>query len=553
VNASLGLGWTSEKAPSSVPSILFPVAVTGVLFYIDLHAPARMMFGLPYLLAVIFAQGIAGGKAATVSAAVAGVLVLAAPLLGVAGNDPLWLTALGRVSVVGAIGIMVLFLRQRDEARATLLAQVGANQDTSSRRSDELRLVSAQLHREIAERRRAEVRSSYLASIVESSADAIIGQTLDGTVVSWNSGAGRVYGHTRDSVLGQPSSRLVPPEVAGELSAVLARVARGEKVEEVRQVRLRSDGSRFEVSATFSPILDEKGAILGASVIERDITRRMHEEESMQRRQAELEARVLRRTEDLESALGELDTFRDVVSRDLRQPLQDLKELADALAASVEGRLTDTEKDVVRRLREAANRTERLGDDLATLSRANDVLLDKEVVNFGDAARSVIEDLRESDPDHQVQWEIGEGLLAWGDTSLLRVVVRNLLGYSFASTRGRSDARIEFVVEERAGDSVTYRLADNGAGLDAAEAAHLFDALSPERREALSGARAVALATVGRIVERHEGNLWAEGRKGGGTTIRFRLPVPKRSRSFDDDYDDEAGMEYSEAAASSAA
>lgn len=537
MNASLGLGWTSEKAPAASPWLLLPVLVTGVLFYLDLHAPTRMMFGLPYLLAVVFAQMVAGGLGATVSAGVAALLVVAGPLLAgdATGGDPAWLVALGRLSVIGAIGLMVLFLRQRDEARATLAEQTGALENTSSQRSDQLRLVNAQLHREIAERRRAEVRSSYLASIVESSADAIIGQSLDGTIVSWNSGASRVYGHDRESVLGQPSSCLVPAEVEEELLAILARVARGEKVEEVESVRLRSDGTMFDVSATFSPILDERGAILGASVIERDITRRMHAESALQSLNAELEAKVIRRTEDLKDALNELESFSYTVSHDLRAPLRALRGLAETLVEEAGSRLEAPDRDLLDRMQAAASRMERMVEDLLMLSRSNELHVEKEVVNLGDAARVVVEELKASAPGRDVQWEIGEGLLAWGDPGLLRVVVQNLLGNAFKYTDVRGKAVISFAVEERSGQSVTYCVRDNGAGFDPSEAEQIFRPFSRLSRTAHVEGSGIGLATVERIVERHGGRVWAEARKGEGATFRFRLPVPEKVRSFDDD------------------
>lgn len=537
MNASLGLGWTSEKAPAASPWLLVPVLVTGVLFYLDLHAPTRMMFGLPYLLAVVFAQMVAGGLGATVSAAVAALLVVAGPLLAgdATGGDPAWLVALGRLSVIGAIGLMVLFLRQRDEARATVAEQAGALENTSSQRSDQLRLVNAQLHREIAERRRAEVRSSYLASIVESSADAIIGQSLDGTIVSWNSGASRVYGHDRESVLGQPSSCLVPAEVEEELLAILARVARGEKVEEVESVRLRSDGTMFDVSATFSPILDERGAILGASVIERDITRRMHAESALQSLNAELEAKVIRRTEDLKDALNELESFSYTVSHDLRAPLRALRGLAETLVEEAGSRLEAPDRDLLGRMQAAASRMERMVEDLLMLSRSNELNVEKEVVNLGDAAKVVVEELKASAPGRDVQWEIGEGLLAWGDPGLLRVVVQNLLGNAFKYTDVRGKAVISFAVEERSGQSVTYCVRDNGAGFDPSEAEQIFRPFSRLSRTAHVEGSGIGLATVERIVERHGGRVWAEARKGEGATFRFRLPVPEKVRSFDDD------------------
>src|SRR6185369_632450 len=251
-----------------------------------------------------------------------------------------------RTTVVAAIAMVVVFLRQRDSARAMLRQQVDVVESSVTRRADELRLMNAQLHREIAERRRAELRSGYLASIVESSADAIIGQSLSGTIVSWNAGATRVYGYTREQIIDRSSSMLIPPEHEAELVSLVARVAGGERVDEVESVRLRSDGTSFDVSASFSPILDDRGAIIGVSMIERDITRRMRAEEALQSLNVELEEKVRQRTEDLEIAVGELEAFSYSVSHDLRAPLRAMNGFVETLVEDVGERLSDDEREL---------------------------------------------------------------------------------------------------------------------------------------------------------------------------------------------------------------
>jgi PAS domain S-box-containing protein len=133
---------------------------------------------------------------------------------------------------------------------------------------------------DITERREAEVARERLAAIVESSADAIIGKTLAGVITSWNASAEGLYGHTAAEAIGRPISLVVPAERAGEISDILARIGRGERVEHLETVRVRKDGSRVEVAITVSPVSDEEGRVVGASTIARDISaRRRHEQE----------------------------------------------------------------------------------------------------------------------------------------------------------------------------------------------------------------------------------------------------------------------------------
>ncbi len=128
------------------------------------------------------------------------------------------------------------------------------------------------------ERRQAEAIASYLAAIVQSCDDAIIGKTLDGTIVSWNQGAERLYGYTAAEMLGRPISALIPSYRPAELPEILDSVRRGAGVDGLETVRLRKDGSPVEVSLTVSPIRDSSGRIVGASTVSRDITRRKQAE-----------------------------------------------------------------------------------------------------------------------------------------------------------------------------------------------------------------------------------------------------------------------------------
>src|SRR5438309_226742 len=126
---------------------------------------------------------------------------------------------------------------------------------------------------------------AYLAAIVESSDDAIISKTLDGTISSWNKGAERIFGYRANEAIGKPIYILIPPELAQEEVGILARLKRGQRIDHYETVRMRKDGTRRNVSLTVSPVKDKTGQIIGASKIARDITeykqfqKRLEEEE----------------------------------------------------------------------------------------------------------------------------------------------------------------------------------------------------------------------------------------------------------------------------------
>ncbi|MEA3202955.1 MAG: hypothetical protein QOI63_621 [Thermoplasmata archaeon] len=125
---------------------------------------------------------------------------------------------------------------------------------------------------------------NLLAAVVESSEDAIVTKDLHGIVTSWNRGAERVFGYSADEMVGRPITRLFPPDRLDEEPRILARIQAGERVEHFETKRVRKDGGVIDVSVTISPLRDERGRIVGASKIARDIT---------ERRQAERERAVL--------------------------------------------------------------------------------------------------------------------------------------------------------------------------------------------------------------------------------------------------------------------
>jgi PAS domain S-box-containing protein len=125
---------------------------------------------------------------------------------------------------------------------------------------------------DISDRKRADVDAQRLASIVESSDDAIVSKALDGIITTWNRGAERLFGYTAEEVIGKPVMILIPEDRMNEEPQILERIRRGERVDHYDTVRRRKDGSLIDISLTVSPLKDGDGRIIGASKIARDIT-----------------------------------------------------------------------------------------------------------------------------------------------------------------------------------------------------------------------------------------------------------------------------------------
>ncbi|MBP7148566.1 MAG: PAS domain S-box protein [Acidobacteria bacterium] len=154
-------------------------------------------------------------------------------------------------------------------------------------RGDDGLLTGAVLvFRDISARRQAELEQARLAAIVESADDAIFAKTLDGIILTWNEGAQRIYGYTPEQTVGQPVAMLAPPSLSGQISDIMARLRRGERIEHFETCRVRRNGELFDVALTISPIRNARGEIVAASTVARDIS---------DRRQAEL---VLQQNEE---------------------------------------------------------------------------------------------------------------------------------------------------------------------------------------------------------------------------------------------------------------
>ncbi|MDQ3288377.1 MAG: EAL domain-containing protein [Pseudomonadota bacterium] len=185
-----------------------------------------------------------------------------------APNTPLaWVLLAGGMAFTGLLGAFLLVI----SGHAMLFERLFAQRTSDLERT-----------------RRAEQAALQLAAIVTSSDDAIISKTLDGTIVSWNAGAERMYGYRASEMLGRSISQLIPPELADQSRDILMRVQRGDRVEHLETVRLRNDGGRINVSLTISPIRDSEGRVTGASAIARDISERTRAEAALRERESRI-------------------------------------------------------------------------------------------------------------------------------------------------------------------------------------------------------------------------------------------------------------------------
>jgi PAS domain S-box-containing protein len=175
---------------------------------------------------------------------------------------------------------------------------------------------------DITEPKQAMEAKAALAAIVESSEDAIISKSLDGTITSWNAAAQRLFGYSNDEMVGQSVTLIIPPELQGEESAILERLQGGRSISHLETVRLAKGGSRIQVSLTISPVRNASGIVTGASKIVRDITERKRTEAALKELNEELEQRVATRTGELAATVTTLQleiSEREAAEENLRR------------------------------------------------------------------------------------------------------------------------------------------------------------------------------------------------------------------------------------------
>ncbi|MHB9119383.1 MAG: sensor histidine kinase [Burkholderiales bacterium] len=259
--------------------------------------------------------------------------------------------------------------------------------------------------------------------------------------------------------------------------------------------------------------------------LEQDIVKLERAETEIQQLNTALERRVVERTAQLEAVNRELEAFSYSVSHDLRTPLRSIDGFSQALVEDYGERLDTVGHDYLSRVRSAAQRMGHLIDDLLRLARITRADMKHTRIDLSALAQEVTEDLCKHKGYSAAALTVQAGLAAYGDPSLLRIVLENLLDNAWKYSSKIPQPKILLGCLAQTG-RVVYFVRDNGAGFDMTYVNKLFGAFQRLHRDEDFSGTGVGLATVKRIVHRHGGEVWAEGCPGEGAVFYFTLNEP---------------------------
>jgi PAS domain S-box-containing protein len=427
------------------------------------------------------------------------------------------------------------------EAHATVMRDAsgrpsgmrGVTFDITSRRDAERAVrqsVDDLTRMQATERLSHDVRA-LLASIVDSSEDAIVSKSLDGTITSWNAGAERIFGYTAPEAVGQDISLIIPRDRLDEEKEILHRLREGQVIKHIETERMTKDGRRINISLTVSPVRAGDGSIVGASKVSRDITDRVQADRERKRLLASEQAARAQ----AEAASRAKDEFLATVSHELRTPLNAIL----GWAAMFE-RMTPADDRTAKAVQSISRNTRALTqvvDDLLDVSRmiAGKLRLDVASVDLGDVVDASVEAVLPAATVKNIEIDVSISPAARtviGDAARLQQTMWNLLSNAIKFTPARG--RVVVTTRSVNGD-VELTVRDTGVGIEPAFLPYMFDRF---RQADSSSTRAhsglgLGLAIVRHLVELHGGTVRADS-DGRDTGTRITLRLPRKFGPFDE-------------------
>lgn len=286
------------------------------------------------------------------------------------------------------------------------------------------------------------------------------------------------------------------------------------------EVRIKDRTHYFR--STVSPVVMDDGAINGAVIIARDVTQQKEAELELYNLNMTLENKVLERTEELNAINKELESFTYSVSHDLRSPLRAISGFSEILKMECGDLLNEDAQDALKEILKNTKKMARLIDNLLEFSRLGKQHVSRATVDMEELATSVVEETRKG-LNHDVLFHVDQMPRTNGDRGMLKQVFINLISNAVKYSSKKPHPKIEIGAKESASET-TYYVRDNGAGFNMKYYDKLFGIFQRLHGSDEFEGIGVGLAIVQRVIARHHGKVWAEGKEEGGATFYFSLP-----------------------------
>jgi PAS domain S-box-containing protein len=384
---------------------------------------------------------------------------------------------------------------------------------TEARRKAEFGLLRSQeaLRQEVVVRTRQ-------ARLLDLTHDTIFVRDSNEVITYWNRGAQELFGWTAEEAVGKRAGELLKTELPvsnDEIQAELQRTGRWQG--EIS--RTRADGTRLVVASRWSLHRDESSGAQTLLETNNDVTERRKREDEIRA----LNTQLAKRTGDLEAINKELEAFAYTISHDLRAPLRHMVGFTELLQKHSQGTLDEKSRRYVAIILEAAKRMGKLVDDLLAFSRIGRTETHKTIVSLQQLVQEAVAEMEPEITEREVAWRIGKLPPTFGDRSMLRLALVNLISNALKFTRTRPRTEIEIDCTEQSDSRVVLFVRDNGVGFDMKYHSKLFGVFQRLHSQDEFEGTGIGLATVRRIVHRHGGTVWAESALDRGATFFLSL------------------------------
>jgi PAS domain S-box-containing protein len=357
------------------------------------------------------------------------------------------------------------------------------------------------------------------AELLELANDSIFVRNLEDIITYWNHGAEKAYGWSRTEALGKHSHKLLNTQFPEPLPSIQEKLQR-EGYWEGELIHSRRDGTKLTVASRWALQKDDSGNPRAILEINNDITARRRAEEGVR----SLNEHLRRRGEELEAANQELEAFCYSVSHDLRAPLRGVDSFSRILLDEFGPELNDEGKRLLNIVRGEAKRMGYLIDDLLAFSRMGRQEIQATSCDMTMLARRAFEQVEVEARSRVRHFNLKALPPAYGDRAMLRQVFFNMVANAVKFAAHHEEPTLEIGGASTNGIN-TYYVKDNGVGFDQRHADKLFGVFQRLHSEDEFEGTGVGLALVKRIIQRHHGKVWAEGRLNEGATFYFTLPA----------------------------